>query len=92
MFHSICSIILIALVLCVSVGQAVAAEPQRVLCYGDSITDTGTWVKTVDQHASLVAINAGRSGRRASQAVERQGFRDRPLLSMREFAEEPPNE
>ena len=58
------------LALVVSVTHAAAPEPQRILCYGDSITDTGTWVKTVDEHESFVAINAGRSGRKASQAVK----------------------
>jgi lysophospholipase L1-like esterase len=62
---------IISLIALFAAAQAIHAKdaaPQRILCYGDSITDTGTWVKTVDDHESIVAINAGRSGRRASQA------------------------
>jgi lysophospholipase L1-like esterase len=44
--------------------------PQRILCYGDSITAIGTWVKTVGNDDAFVTINAGRSGRRASQATK----------------------
>ena len=43
-------------------------ESRRILCYGDSITAGGKWVKTVDEHKSFEAINAGRAGRRAAWA------------------------
>ena len=61
----------ISLVALFAAAQTVHAEdaaPQRILCYGDSITAIGTWVKTVGEHDSFDTINAGRSGRRASQA------------------------
>lgn len=48
-------------------GDAPAQE-LRVLCFGDSITHRGTWVQSIDADESIHAINAGRSGRRVSQA------------------------
>ena len=47
-----------------------AAEPERILCYGDSITHKGRWVAEVGSHPGIEMINAGRSGRRASQALD----------------------
>ena len=64
---------IISLIALFAAAQAIHAKdaaPQRILCYGDSITDTGTWVKTVGEDDAFVAINAGRSGRRASQATK----------------------
>lgn len=43
-----------------------AEDPVRILFYGDSITEGGEWVNTVDEQAGIEAINAGRSGRRAA--------------------------
>ena len=51
-------------------AEAASAQELRVLCFGDSITHKGTWVKTLDDDESIQAINAGRSGRRVSQALE----------------------
>jgi len=51
-----------------TVVNAEDAAPQRILCYGDSITAGGKWVTTVGAHESFVMINAGRNGRKAARA------------------------
>jgi len=45
-----------------------AAPGQRVLCFGDSITEGGSWVASAGKMASLETINAGKSGRKAAEA------------------------
>lgn len=64
---------LISLITLFSAAQAIHAKdaaPQRILCFGDSITANGAWVKTVGDQDAFVTINAGRSGRRAAQATK----------------------
>lgn len=57
------------LFICLIITSA-TASPQTILCFGDSITHKGTWVKQLGQHIDFITINAGKSGRRVSQAVE----------------------
>ena len=45
-----------------------AATAQRVLCFGDSITGSGSWVSVVAKKASVETINGGVSGRKAAEA------------------------
>ena len=40
----------------------------RILCFGDSITASGSWLPIVAKAASLELINAGVSGRKAAEA------------------------
>lgn len=47
---------------------------KRILCFGDSITEYGEWVAEVGKHESFETINAGRSGRKASQAKKELAF------------------
>lgn len=47
-----------------------AGEAKRILCFGDSITDKGTWVATVGKLSPFETVNAGQSGRKAAQAKE----------------------
>ena len=44
------------------------AEVKQILCFGDSITHKGSWVKIVGADPAFETINAGKSGRRAAQA------------------------
>lgn len=48
----------------------VLSKDLRVLCLGDSITQNGGWVGELDESSQFAIINAGLSGRRASQARE----------------------
>ena len=45
-----------------------AAPGQRVLCFGDSITEGGSWVASAGKTASVETINAGKAGRKAAEA------------------------
>lgn len=60
-------IAIFAFVVCCS---NVEAAEQKILCFGDSITHHGKWVKVLDRDRGLSVINAGRSGRRVSQAAK----------------------
>ena len=62
---------LITLILLFTLTITANAEgKKKVLCFGDSITDFGLWVAEVGTLDEFETINAGVSGRRASQAVE----------------------
>jgi lysophospholipase L1-like esterase len=45
-----------------------ATPGQRVLCFGDSITEGGSWVASAGKMASVETINAGKAGRKAAEA------------------------
>ena len=58
------------LAILLAVAFFVSAEDcKRILCYGDTITAEGGWVKTVGNKKAFQTINTGRSGRRTAQAV-----------------------
>lgn len=45
-----------------------SAKVQRILCFGDSITSHGRWVKAVGQSPLFETVNAGRGGRQTKGA------------------------
>ncbi len=45
-------IILAAMLALTMVACAADAKPERILCYGDSITEEGKWVAIVGAHKS----------------------------------------
>ena len=49
---------------------SVNAEELTVMCFGDSITHKGLWVKMVDEDPLFKTVNAGKSGRKAAEAKE----------------------
>lgn len=58
--------VLLSVLLTVSVSNAAATT--RILCFGDSITAKGEWVKSVGRESGVETINADRSGRKAAEA------------------------
>ena len=63
------SIPIISLVALLAITNAVsAADHQRVLCFGDSITESGKWVALIGADEATETINAGKGGRKAAQA------------------------
>lgn len=54
---------------CASIQQQTGTGthgPERILCFGDSITELGHWTETVGETPNYDMINAGRAGRKTS--------------------------
>ena len=45
-----------------------AIASQRILCFGDSITQSGSWLGIVAENASVEMVNGGLGGRKAAEA------------------------
>jgi len=60
--------VITAFMLVATYAAGAADSKKRVLCFGDSITATGTWVASVGSDPAIETINAGKSGRKAAEA------------------------
>lgn len=56
--------------LLVTTASGLAQHPKRILFFGDSITAEGGWIRILEEQLNIEAINAGKPGRKAVQAVE----------------------
>jgi len=58
------------LILVIIMTQSYAKRSEKILCFGNSITDKGSWSQIVEQKSSYKTINAGLSGRKVAEGKQ----------------------